>query len=211
MSVATRILEGMTGTTPAAAFPGWVVPPATQVEDLFWLAYAMYQDTAAAGVWGIHATVTWVRGGCGPAPVTGRGETPVTRGLARAEMWAAIATYGSDDPPPPPPGGLGDYFGVPYRPPLRVSKVLAAGVLQTLGWMLGEKGQAPPLMLPFRDPSGRPLTTDQLYTRLFRADPDQYQLPERRRELQDRTERLGLQSQRTAALIEETKRRVAEG
>jgi hypothetical protein len=140
------------------AVPAWVVVPPVQVDDLYWLAYAMYESRAAPGLVGIGSAVVWVWGGGGPAPVTGRTDAPVTRGLARAEMWAAIAAYGSDDPPAPRPGALCDVFGVPYLPPLKVDRILASGVLQTLAWMLGEKGQDPPLMLPFRDAAGRPLT-----------------------------------------------------
>jgi hypothetical protein len=119
-------------------------------------------------------------------------------------MWAAIAAYGSDDPPRPPPGGLRDYFGVPYLPPMRVDRVLASGVVQTLGWMLGEKGQDPPLMLPFRDARGLPLTLDELSARLIRAVPGRFELPAQWVEL----ERLGRQSQQAAGLIAATKERV---
>jgi hypothetical protein len=119
-------------------------------------------------------------------------------------MWAAIAAYGSDDHPAPPPGALCDVFGVPYLPPLRVDRVLASGVLQTLAWMLGEKGQDPPLMIPFRDTTGRPFTVGELSARLVRLAPGGYELPEQRREL----ERLGSQSQETAELVAATKHRV---
>jgi hypothetical protein len=185
------------------AVPAWVVVPPVQVDDLYWLAYAMYEGRAAAGLAGIGSAVTWVRSGQGPAPVTGRADTPVTRGLAQAEMWAAIAAYGSDDPPAPP-GALRGVFGVPYLSPLRVDRILASGVLQTLAWMLGEKGQDPPLMLPFRDATGCPLTVGQLSARLMRVAPGRYEGPEQRREL----ERLGLQSQEMADLVASTRRRV---
>jgi hypothetical protein len=186
------------------AVPAWVVVSPVQVDDLYWLAYSMYESRAAPGLVGIGGAVVWVWSGDGPAPVTGRTDAPVTRGLARAEMWAAIAAYGSDDPPAPRPGALCDVFGVPYLPPLKVDRILASGVLQTLAWMLGEKGQDPPLMLPFRDAAGRPLTVGQLFTRLIRVAPGRYERPEQRREL----ERLGLQSQETADLIADTKHRV---
>lgn len=184
--------------------PAWVVVPPVQVNDLYWLAYAMYEKQPAPGLVGIGTSVAWVWGDRGGAPVTGRVDTPVTRGLACAEMWAAIAAYGSDDPRPPPPGDLRDYFGVPYLPPRGVDRVLASGVLQTLGWMLGEKGQDPPLMLPFRDSMGFPLTVDKLSARLIGVAPDRCELPGERQEL----ERLVLQSQQTADLIATTKNRV---
>lgn len=186
------------------AVPAWVVVPPIQVDDLYWLAYAMYERRAAPGLAGIGSAVTWVRSGIGLAPVTGRADTPVTRGLAQAEMWAAIAAYGSDDPPAPPPGALFDVFGVPYLQPLRVDRVLASGVLHTLAWMLGEKGQDPPLMIPFRDSTGWLLTVGELSARLIRVAPSRYERPEQRREL----ERLGSQSQETAELIADTKHRV---
>lgn len=203
MSGSSRILGVMMGMD-APDVPAWVVVPPVQVDDLYWLAYAMYEGRVAPGLAGVGSAVTWVRSGIGPAPVTGRADTPVTRGLAQAEMWAAIAAYGSDDPPAPPQGALCDVFGVPYLPPLRVDRILASGVLQALAWMLGEKGQDPPLMIPFRDATGRPLTIGELSARLIRVAPGRYELPEQRREL----ERLGSQSQETAELIAATKHRV---
>src|SRR5437868_5227187 len=73
--------------------PAWVTPPAVEVDDLRWLAYCYALDRgfsefpAAAGMIG---AIDWVWGDR-TGPITAREEQPVTRALADAELWAAIA------------------------------------------------------------------------------------------------------------------------
>jgi hypothetical protein len=71
------------------SYPGWLAPSRIAVTDLQWLAYRAYVE-GSVPTGGMAAAVAWVQGGRS-GPVTDRGERPVTRELAVAEMWAAVA------------------------------------------------------------------------------------------------------------------------
>ena len=128
LSGSSRILDAVAGM---GVVPAWVVPPAVEVEDLFWAARALRKDPASGRITARGAAVAWVCGGVA-APVTGRTETPVTWGLASAEMWAALVVCARSAPPPHEDVCAG--WGVHYLPPVAgVGLGLGYGVLVRWG------------------------------------------------------------------------------
>jgi hypothetical protein len=188
--------------------PAWVAPPAVEVEDLFWAAQALREDPASGRITARGAAVAWVCGGVA-GPVTGRTETPVTWGLASAEMWAALVVC--DRSAPPPRENVCAGWGVHYLPPVAsVGLGVGDGVARALGWLLGAQGLSErPMLLPRRRPDGRVLTAEELYADALAKAPDRYGLRERRLELWDRAQHEAGFSAALADLIEDTKRRAA--
>jgi hypothetical protein len=188
--------------------PAWVVPPAVEVEDLFWAARALRKDPASGRIAARGSAVAWVCGGVA-APVTGRTETPVTWGLASAETWAALVACARSSPPPQEDVCAG--WGVHYLPPVAgVGLGPGYGVARALGWLLGAQGLSErPMLLPRRHPDGRVLTAEELYADALAKAPDRYRLREHRLELWDRAQPDAGFSAALADLIEVTKRRAA--
>jgi hypothetical protein len=188
--------------------PAWVVPPAVEVEDLFWAARALRADPASGRIAARGAAVAWVCGGVA-GPVTGRTETPVTWGLASAEMWAALVVCARSSPPPHEDVCAG--WGVHYLPPVAsVGLGVGYGVARALGWLLGAQGLSErPMLLPRRHPDGGVLTAEELYADALAKAPDRYRLREHRLELWDRVQNEAGFSAALADLIEVTKRRAA--
>jgi hypothetical protein len=207
LSGSSRILDVVTGM---GVVPAWVVPPAVEVEDLFWAARALRKDPASARITARGAAVAWVCGGGGAAPVTGRTETPVTWGLASAEMWAALVVCARSSPPPPSADVCAGW-GVHYVPPwVSVGRDVGDGVARVLGWLLGAQGCSErPMLLPRRNATGRVLTAEELYADAVAQAPDRYRLREQQVELWDRAQHEAGFSAALADLIEVTKRRAA--
>lgn len=205
MSGWLRILGAMTGM---GVLPAWVVPQAVEVDDLFWAARALRKDPASGRITARGAAVAWVCGGVA-APVTGRTETPVTRGLASAEMWAAVVVCARSSPPPGEDVCAG--WGVQYLPPMATVGVdMGDGVARALGWLLGAQGFSEcPMLLPRRNPAGRVLTAEELYADALAEAPDRYRLREHQLELWGRAQHEAGFSAALADLIEVTKRRAA--
>lgn len=205
MSGLSRILGAMVGM---GVVPAWVVPPAVEVEDLFWAARALREDPASGRIAARGAAVAWVCGGVA-APVTGRTEAPVTWGLASAEMWAALVGCARSSPPPHEDVCAG--WGVGYLPPVAgVGLGMGYGVARALGWLLGAQGLSErPMLLPRRHPDGRVLTAEELYADAQAKAPDRYRLREHRLELWDRAQHEAGFSAALADLIEVSKRRAA--
>jgi hypothetical protein len=132
LSGVVGILAGMTGKTGRAVIPAWVVPPAATVDDVLWVARAAQESpTDSVRIEARGAAVAWVLG-CGAAPVTGRSDTPVTWGLANAELWAALVVCDRRSPPPRDDVCAG--WGVQYVPPLTtVGLAVGDGVARALG------------------------------------------------------------------------------
>jgi hypothetical protein len=203
LSGSVRILDAMTGM---GVVPAWVVPPAVEVDDLFWMARALRKDPASGRIPARGAAVAWVCGGA-VGPVTGRTETPVTRGLASAEMWAALVVCARSTPPPGEDVCAG--WGVQYLPPMTtVGLDVGDGVARTLGWLLGTHFERP-ARLPSRNAAGRVLTAEELYADAVAEAPDRYRFREHRLGLWDRVQHEAGFSAALADLIEVTKRRAA--
>lgn len=164
-----RRLAGMSGMD-VHPVPEWVRPSAVQVYDFQWLAHRRYLDTtghqseAAAGM---AAAVVWVRGGIS-GPATGRPEQPVTRAIATAELWAAMAICDGGGTPERQCRAVCAEVGVPYWPSDfdGVSLETGYGIYQTLSWLLRyldgwEWGRYPPLELPARNADGGAPPGDQ--------------------------------------------------
>jgi hypothetical protein len=169
LSVVARTLDGMSGLRGHESVSEWVRPTAVEVEDLHWLAHRRHMDTegwvsdAAAAT---AATVAWVWGGT-TAPVTGRSEQPVTREVAVAEWWAAMAACDGGATPERQRRRVCTELGVPYWPPDYEAVGLEQGyaIYQTLSWLLGtldgwERGRRPPLQIPVRDADGAAVPGD---------------------------------------------------
>jgi len=203
LSVSVLILDFVTGT---GVLPAWVVPPAAVIDDVLWVARAARKappDSVRLEARG--AAVAWVLGS-GAAPVTGRTDTPVTSGLASAELWAALVVCDRRSPPPREDVCLA--WGVQYAPPLTtVSLAVGDGVARTLGWLLGTPGlDERPMQLPWRDENGRVLTAEELYADALAHRPERFPSDEQRLELWRWVHEAGF-SAAAAEWIEATKRR----
>ncbi|GAA4697332.1 hypothetical protein GCM10023215_39410 [Pseudonocardia yuanmonensis] len=99
--------------------------------------YAVDREQQSAFAAGVAACLGWVRGGR-VAPVRERDESPVTRELATAEMWAcaAAATPGI---PPPPLEEICAELGVRNWPVLPAGVGWAEGGEVCLRWLLGRR------------------------------------------------------------------------
>lgn len=130
--------------TEVHAVPEWVRPSAAEVFDLHWLAYRRHLDAEhevdAAGSEAIAATVVWVWGGL-IGPATLRPEQPVTRGVAVAEMWAAMAIGDGGGTPERDLRRACQWEGVRYYPPDFRDVDLEAGMAmyETLCWLVGTR------------------------------------------------------------------------
>lgn len=148
--------------------PDWVMPPASQIADLHWLAYGLLMETRRPWPAGVACTIAWIRGGRN-APVTERPEQPVTRNLAESERWAAEAAR---DPCGPPPLDLiyEQLKVAPYPPPVDLDMNYCVGVWNALCWLLQPEGYGVrvPIPVPRRHPDGRLYTADDLYAEIIR-------------------------------------------
>jgi hypothetical protein len=143
--------------------PSWVSWPLMDVSDLRWIAYREWMDSKTSWSGGVLAALAWVVGD-GAAPVTGRGEQPVTEYLACAERGAARGA-GADPLHQRQSAALNMVeFGEAYRAPRVSDREFALGVWKTLGWLLREDDEAP-LPLPVRNDDGRVPTVGEAYER----------------------------------------------
>ncbi len=195
--------------------PDWVRSPAALV-DLHVLAYREYRDTESARHEAMGATASWVRGGRN-GPTTFREEQPVTRALARAEMWAALAvlefdTEGAPPAVPVPLEAMCRDLGVAHRAPVATSPVWARGVWDVLRWLTDDplEQRKPPMAVPVRNDDGTIPTAEELYQRTMAAAPDKHWGPEERYALRNSTGVDVLRSQRLAARVDETIRLTRE-
>ena len=152
--------------TEVHAVPDWVRPSAAEVFDLQWLAYRRYLDAEheVDAAWGeaIAATVVWVWGSL-VGPATGRPEQPVTRGVAVAEMWAAMALCDGGGTPERDLRRACEWEGVRYYPPdfRSVDAERGMAMYETLCWLTGDPpggygpSGRPPMEVPRRDAAGR--------------------------------------------------------
>lgn len=185
--------------------PDWASPSRTEIADLHWLAYRAQLEMDSPWAAGVAAAVSWVRGGR-VAPVTERDDTPVTKALAEAEMWAAVVALG--DGPPPPVEGISARLGVPYRAPCTTNPDWAQGVWRALRWLTGTGGQVSPIALPVRHTGGSVPTADELFDLAVAVAPQAFRQPEERIALRDRVEANARRYRELADLVEDTKRRV---
>lgn len=186
--------------------PSWAAVSPAQVEDAHWLAYADFADSDSQWAAGIAATMAWVRGGR-DAPITNRGERPVTRELATAEMWAAGSVRGG--PARTPLEAICADLKVPFVPAVVSDPLWADGAWRTLRWLTGTGGQAPPVELPVRSSAGAVLPAAELAERAIAAAPHREWLPEDRAALRRSAERQATRSQELAARIDDIRRRLA--
>lgn len=156
--------------------PDWVVPPASQIADEHWLAYAMLRQTGRPWAAGVATAIAWIRGGR-VGPITDRPEQPVTRALAEAECWAAEAAR---DPSGPPPLDLiySQLQVARYPPAPGIDVNYCVGCWSALRWVLGRPDQDPPVAVPRRHDDGRLYTADDLYReathdKMDRLSPEQ--------------------------------------
>jgi hypothetical protein len=194
----------------ALAVPEWVVPPHAEIADLMWVAYRLHAERGTQWSSGVLTAAAWVRGGS-PAPVTQRGEVPVTRELATAELWAAVVASerGSAIPRPPVEQTCAD-LRVSWREPPEVDVDYAIGAWRTLRWLLGVASQRVPIPVPVRNPDGTILTAEQLFEQVVAADPYRYRLPEQQRELRQWAMTEARQYRQLEQLIVSTQRRLAD-
>ncbi|MBW0101469.1 hypothetical protein [Pseudonocardia sp. KRD291] len=145
--------------------PGWVVPSLAQVRDLHLLAYGRSMandhpcDVALAE--GIGTAISWVQGAIQLGPATARSESPLTRALVTAEMWAAMALNDGGGTSERTLRGVCTREGVRYyRPDFeRLTLDHGTGIYQALGWLIANGdgwrgGRTPPLEIPARDEDG---------------------------------------------------------
>jgi hypothetical protein len=182
LSEVTHILDAMTGM---GVLPAWVVPSPVEVDDLHWLAYRLSGDTGRPWISGVAETVAWVRG-LRTGPITGSDGQPVTEARADIELHAAVT-----DP----------HFDAGW----------AGGVIMALRWLLGSyTGPAvPPLPLPERRQDGTTLIAEDLLAQERAADPSRYETPAQRSAARQGAEIMARQYREIAALIEDTKQRLA--
>jgi hypothetical protein len=205
LSVVCCTLGGM-GTTWTPSTPGWVIPSAQEVDDLRWIAYRVAADGGSVRAAGVGGALAWIRGDR-TGPITARDEQPVTCAIAQAEMWAAIAM--EDTKTPPPLELISARLGVAHWSPQPVETAWADGVGLALGWVTGEDGCGPPMHLPVRNVHGRVCTADELYAAAVATGPHWYAHPEQQIELRSKCESIARRSAGLAALIEDTRGRLA--
>lgn len=188
--------------------PAWSARGRRELDDLHWLAYAVDRGQQSAFAGGVAACLGWVRGGR-IAPVTERDESPVTRELATAEMWAcaAAATPGI---PPPPLEEICAELGVRNWPVLPAGVGWAEGGEVCLRWLLGQQDR-PPLPIPERLADGSLPSPEGLIEREIAARPWAFEEPERRLELRRGAEREVRRGQQLVDLIARTKVSLASG
>lgn len=190
-----------------AVFVPWVVPSARQVSDLRWLAGRAWLEQGSPWVGGVIAAAGWVDDHrYGPGPITGRTEKPVTRTLAEAECWAALAAGDEPGGASFPLESVCAELGVDYWPPKFRNRVYVDGAWRTLRWLLGAEGQAAPLRLPVRDADGSVPTAEQLYAQAVERDPFLAGSPEQRQALRSRVDAEAHRSRALAELIEQVER-----
>jgi len=187
--------------------PMWITPSCSELADVHVLAFRTFRDTGSAKAEAMGATAAWIRGGR-TAPVTFREEQPVTKALAKAEMWAAVHVVTGDVP-------LESFcldLGVHYAPAVATNPVWSLGVEEVLRWLTADplERRKPPIPLPRRNPDGSVATAEELYQQTMATQPHKKWGPEERRALRNRTEVDAIRSERLAARIEETLRRSCE-
>ncbi|MBW0101637.1 hypothetical protein [Pseudonocardia sp. KRD291] len=144
---------------------GWVVPSLAEVRDLGWLArwrhLANSHPCDAAYAEGVGAAIAWVQGSARVGPATARSESPLTRQLVTAEMWAAMALNDGGGTSERTLRGVCAVQGVAYvRPDFeRATLDHGSGIYRTLGWLIGNGdgwrgGRVPPYEIPARDAAG---------------------------------------------------------
>jgi hypothetical protein len=135
------------------------------VADLQWLAYRTYDLTDHEAerdeAEGITTAITWLWGAIRLGPVTSRPEYPITRDVAMAEMWAAMAVCDGGGTPEYWLRGDCELRGVRYYPPDfgRLSLDHGWGMYTCLSWATGsadgwERGRRAPMELPARRADG---------------------------------------------------------
>lgn len=145
--------------------PVWVVPSLAQVRDLDLIAYGRYVANGhpcdVAHAEGIGAAISWVQGAIQLGPATARAESPLTRALVTAEMWAAMAINDGGGTSERTLRGVCAMEGVRYYCPDfgRLTLDHGMGIYQTLGWLIANGdgwrgGRTPPMEIPARDADG---------------------------------------------------------
>lgn len=151
--------------TYAHAVPDWVRPSALAVADLQWLAHRKYvlstHECERDEAEGVATVITWLWGAIRLGPATGRPEYPVTRDLAVAELWAAMAVCDGGGTPEREVRGACELRGLPYYPPDfgRLSLDHGWGMYTCLSWATRcadgwEQGRRAPMELPARRADG---------------------------------------------------------
>lgn len=185
--------------------PDWVTPPASQIADEHWLAYAMLATNRLPWAAGVACSIAWIRGGR-VGPITERDEQPVTRAIADAERWAAEAARVPANPPP-----MDVIYAqlkvAPWAPLPDQDPNYAVGCWRSLRWVLGVPGQDPPLAVPRRHPDGRVYVAEDIYVERTRGD-DSHLGPERRREIRHYAESQAAWYRHTAAQIADIQRKL---
>lgn len=174
--------------------PGWVVPSALEIDDLYSLAWSVYDAPRGnrSQACGIVGSLMWVIGDAMVGPVTGRPEQPVTAAVAKAECWAAKAVGDRSGTPEGRVIAACAELGVAYWPP-KVELIYpeeSYGVYQTLSWLLrwldGYRGGCvPPLPLPRSNFEKTTVTADELEKPMATQSP-LWHLPEQRSSSRER-------------------------
>lgn len=153
-------------STQLAVIPAWVVPSFAEVSDAHGLAHARARDTRDVVWMARAATLDWVMGGHGTAPVTElpRRHEP-TEDEVLEERYAARSVANNRE----------------YSWELRR---WADAVAWMLRWLIGEDAVCP-VELPRRRPDGSLWTAEDLYAE---AAGDRRLPPETRRDLRLRAE-----------------------
>jgi hypothetical protein len=149
----------------AHAVPEWVRPSALAVADLQWLAHRRYvlskHESERDEAEGIATAITWLWGAIRFGPATSRPEHPITRDVAMAEMWAAMAVCDGGGTPEYWLRGDCELRGLRYYPPDfgRLSLDHGWGMYTCLSWATGspdawERGRSAPMELPTRRVDG---------------------------------------------------------
>lgn len=188
--------------------PTWATPPPSEIADEMWLACAAHVDGDRPVFTGVMAATAWVRGGRS-APVTERGEQPVTRGLAEVEEWAALVAHEPSMRTNLPVDSIAADAGVSWREPLRVDADYARGAWRALRWILGMPDARPPLPVPLRNPDGTLVTADQLYEQTIAANPHRDWEPEQRLEARNWAAAEAARSRSREAMIVRVQRQLA--
>jgi hypothetical protein len=187
-----------------ATLPGWLIPAPASVRDLACLALRLVVEQQMRQAAGMVAATGWLHGSL-RGPVTGRPDGPASRDVALCELCTAESLV-DDGHPKPPVREVHRRLGVEFWPAQEVDAGYARGVWLTLRWALGVASRGP-LDLPIRDATGRLVSDATIYAGLLSRlgpTPDGIRRDRARRDAAALVE----QSQRLAALVEDTAERI---
>jgi hypothetical protein len=194
-----------TQTVAHTQYPNWTTHGHRTLDDLYWISTRAGIETGRSWVHGITQTLSWLAGRA-HAPITARDAQPVTRALAEAERWAALAV----GDPLLPLGSVYRQLDVPpILPRAGLDAEFVSGVWKTLSWILNVNNAKIPFDIPRRDEQGHVPTGAQRYAETLTRYGDFRLLPEDRQTLRASLDREAAHDAILADIIEDTRRSIA--